>query len=78
MNPDDAPYVPSAEQNSYRRRLRCARMRSKFPPSQEESGPRNGISLADDSISDWLRSEEATAVVWGQILMPFIRKNSKR
>ena len=54
MNPDDAPYVPSAERNLYKRRLRCLRMRPKFSASQEESGPGNGIFLADDSIRDWV------------------------
>ena len=76
-HPDDVPYVPSADRPSYRRRLRCVRMRSKFSANPDESDPRDGVYLADDSIRDWLRSEEATSVFWTLILIPFIRSNSK-
>ena len=76
-NPDDVPYVPSTDQTSYRRTLRCVRMRSKFPESPEESDPRNGVFFSDDPIRGWLRSEEASSVFWTRIIIPFIRSNGK-
>ena len=73
----DVPYVPSADQTSYSRRLRCVRMRSEFSENPDESDPRNGVFLADDSIRDWLRGEESTSVFWTRVLIPFIRSNGK-
>ena len=53
-------------------------MRSRFTPSQDCVGPKDRASLANDSISDWIRGPEATCVFWTRIFMPLIRKTSKR
>ena len=63
---------------SYRRRIRCVRMRSRFTPSQDCVDLKNRVFFADDSIRDWIRGPEATCVIWARIFTPFIRKTSKR
>ena len=62
---------------SYRRMLRCVRMRSRFTPSQDGVGPESRVSLAYDSIGDWLRGPESTSVFRGRIFIPFVRKTSR-
>ena len=77
MNPDDVPYVPSAMESAYRRRLRCVVMRSKFTQNPGEVCADSRIFLSDDTLKHWMRGPEATNVFCATVLMPFIRKTSK-
>ena len=77
MNPNDAPLVPNAMGNSYARRIRCVRLKSRFTFSEDAVDNDAQIYLADDMLKEWLATGEAASIFWTTALIPFIRRHSK-
>ena len=77
MHPDDAPLVPNAMENSYARRIRCVRLKSRFTFSEDAVDKDAQIYLADDTLKEWLATGEAAPILWATALIPFTRGNSK-
>ena len=77
MNPDDIPHVASAVESSYKRRLRCARMREMFTSIPSDVNQDEKIFLRDDALREWIRRPGATSAFRALILMPPIRKSPK-
>ena len=77
MGPNDVPIVPNAMEASYKRRVRCVRLQSKFTHNAADSCNDKKVSLADDSLKTWLASGEAASIFWTHALMPFIQSNSR-
>ena len=55
MNHDDVPHAPVALDTEYSRRIRCVRMRAKFPSTLADIDPVGGVYQKDDTPKDWIR-----------------------
>ena len=77
MGPNDVPIVPNAMEASYKRRVRCVRLQSKFTHNAADSCNDKKVFLAYDSLQPWLASGEAASIFWTHALMPPIQSNSR-
>ena len=77
MNPNDIPIVPNAMEASYKRRVRCVRLQSRFTHNAADTCSGKKVFIADDSLKTWLASGEAASIFWTHVLMPFIRSNPR-
>ena len=77
MTPNDAPLVPNAVGKSYARRIRCARLQSRFTFPEDAVDTSEQVYHACDMLKEWLSTGDAVSIFWATSLIPFIRRRTK-
>ena len=63
-NEKDIPYVESADEAAFARRLRCVRLFAKFTSDPNKVDVENCVFLGEPDLDEWLGSPEAGLVFW--------------
>ncbi|CAJ1383870.1 unnamed protein product [Effrenium voratum] len=75
MNVGDVPAVPTAEERSHARRIRCCFMRSSFSNQPEEIDVQRKVFLADPEAKQFCASNHAVWSFYHDWLFPFMQKH---
>ena len=78
MNNDDVPELTSAQEKSWKRRLRAIEMKNNFDSDQIGDELSGLTFLSDTDLKEFLESEEAGIAYWRIYLIPFMRQHSTR
>eukprot|EP00973_Karenia_brevis_P029294 4039655-Karenia_brevis.AAC.1 len=74
MNDGDIPWVETAEEDAWGRRIRCIRSLVQLTTRPEDVDPANLVFLLDPTLKEFLQTSVAACIWWKYVIIPWKRK----